>query len=280
MTPQIPATRAHREKQPLRTVAVILLASSSYLPLHLPQANAQITAAPSPSFEVASIKPDHSGTGNMSMGWRNSTFTAENAAVMQLLEDAFHVHNYQVVNAPKWVIDTHYDVVAKADDTAQALSPEVQQKQIRLMLQALLSERCKLRFHRETKNLPVYELVPAKSGPKLHEASAGENFGANSSDTQLKATAITMEQMAEQLSGQFNRTVLDKTGLTGKYDFTVNYAPDQDQAAPGYGQNAAQPDAGPSIFTAVQDQLGLKLVAAKGPVEVIIIDSIEPPSPN
>jgi len=281
MTPQVLTIRVSCKKQLLYNIAVaaMLLWSGTYLPLLSTRANAQTTAAALPSFEVASIKPNHSGSGNSGTNWQNASFTAENVTTMQLLASAFHVHDYQVVNAPKWVNDTKYDVAAKSDAAVQDISAKEQQKLFELRLQALLAERCKLRFHREIKTLPVYELITAKSGPRLHE-SAAEDSGTSSNDKQFKATAITMEQLAESLSGHFSRTVLDKTGLTGKYDFTLNYASDQDQAAPGYGQNAAQPDAGPSIFTAMQDQLGLKLVAAKGPVEVIVIDSIESPSPN
>ncbi len=229
------------------------------------------------------------------------------------------------------------------------------------MVQSMLIDRCKLKFHRTMKELPIYELVLAKGGPKMQEAKADEQFSTMNNDTQLTVKATTMPQLAEQLSAQLNRSVLDKTGLAGKYDFTLHYAPDHDEPAPGYGPGAAQPDSGPgaaqpdsgpgaaqpdsgpgaaqpdsgpgaaqpdsgpgaaqpdsgpgaaqpdsgpgaaqpdsgpgaaqpdsgpgaaqpdsgpSIFSAIQDQLGLKLVAGKGPVEMIVIDHIEPPSPN
>ena len=266
----------------------MMLLASALMALALPvtlgvisttKTSAQTADAPLPSFEVASIRPAHSGSVGMSIGWQPGRFNAQNASVKTLVLSAFHIHDYQVLDAPGWVGNNRYDVDATFDET-QKLSPEKTQKQLGSMMQSMLVDRCKLKFHRTTKGLPIYELTPAKGGPKLQEAKPDEYSGTSSSDTFLKVTATTMPQLAEQLSAHFNRTVVDKTGLTGKYDFTLHYAPDHDEPAPGYGPGAAQPDSGPSIFSAIQDQLGLKLVAGKGPVEMIVIDHIEPPSPN
>ena len=215
----------------------------------------------------------------MNIGWRTARFNAENASIKMLVLNAFRIHGYQLVGAPGWADNDKYDVNATMDETSK-LPAEQQGKQISLMVQSLLIERCKFKFHRTTKDLSTYDLVLAKSGPRLQDAKPDERFSSMGSDTQLKVTGATMAQLAQQLSAQLNRTVLDKTGLAGRYDFTLHYAPDHDEPAPGYGQGAAQPDAGPSIFSAIQDQIGLKLVAAKGPVEMIVIDHIEPPSPN
>ncbi len=243
--------------------------------------SAQAASAPLPSFEVASIRPAHSGQNGMSIGWQPSRFNAQHTPLKNLVEDAFGVHDYQVLGAPGWLDRDRYDVDAKIDEPQHfPADPEREGRKVSLMVQSMLIDRCKLKFHRTTKELPIYQLVLAKGGPRLQEAKSNKEFSTSNSDTQLKVTGATMPQLAEQLSAQLNRTVLDKTGLAGKYDFTLNYAPDHDQPAPGYGQGAAQPDAGPSIFSAIQDQIGLKLVAGKGPVEMIVIDHIEPPSPN
>jgi uncharacterized protein (TIGR03435 family) len=184
------------------------------------------------------------------------------------------------------------------------------------MLQALLADRFKLTLHRETKELPVYALVVAKNGPKIQQASTDELRPANAKEPQdfrkgppngpilkgrglfmrpgqLTGTAAPLTLLAETLSNQpeLGRIVLDKTGLQGNYDFTLKWALDERQnqmfRGPGDGgkegpgsDNAPPPDSGPSLFTAIQEQLGLKLESQKGPVEILIIDGAERPSEN
>ena len=242
--------------------------------------SAQAATAPLPSFEVASIRPVHSGQNGMSITWKASRYDVEHSTMKPILWAAFRVHDYQILGAPGWVNNDQYEINAKIDDSMQKLPPEEMEKQLSLMLQSLLIDRCKLKFHRITKEVTVYRLVAAKNGPKLVGAAPDEQFGITVNNTRLTAKATTMSELADQLSAQLNRTVINGTELKDKYDMQLTYASDQDQPAPGYGQSAAQPDAGPSIFTAMQDQLGLKLVAEKGPVEMIVIDHIEPPSPN
>jgi uncharacterized protein (TIGR03435 family) len=167
------------------------------------------------------------------------------------------------------------------------------------MLQALLADRFKLAVHHETKDLPVYSLVIAKGGFKLQESKPDETdpqgrtgMHISGSSGAMRGQLVSMASLAQFLYGRLNRTVLDKTGLTGKYDFMLKWTPDQNQmqpaggfqatsgGAPG-GQPALVADAGaPDLFTAVQEQLGLKLESGKGPVEVIVIDHVERPSGN
>jgi uncharacterized protein (TIGR03435 family) len=162
-----------------------------------------------------------------------------------------------------------------------------------LRLLSLLTDRFKLKVHRITKELPVYELVVAKNDPKLQptkEAHDSRNRGMHIRDGRMTATALSMESLAANLSGQTSRVVIDKTGLTGHYDFTLNWTPDQRRSDPlASGESSPGPRGnsvddgganGPSIFTALQEQLGLKLVPQKGPVEILVIDHIEKPSPN
>jgi uncharacterized protein (TIGR03435 family) len=169
------------------------------------------------------------------------------------------------------------------------------------MLRPALADRFKLKVHTETKQLPVYKIVLAKGGSKLKEATAGDTYanGIKGPDGvgrpgmmrfgpgQLTAQAVPMTSLTNMLSQQLHRTVLDKTGLTGKYDLELNWTPDQGadpmfkgpEGSPQRG-DAAPDSSGPSIFTALQEQLGLKLQSAKGPVETLVIDHVEMPSEN
>ncbi len=134
------------------------------------------------------------------------------------------------------------------------------------MLQALLAERFKLTLHRETKELPMYVLVVAKNGPKFKTTESETGISSNSSRTHWHVTAKgTMRRFAEFLSEEAGRPVVDQTGLSGSYELTLDWTPDD---APAANDSAA----GPSLFTALQEQLGLKLDATKGPVEILVID--------
>jgi uncharacterized protein (TIGR03435 family) len=165
------------------------------------------------------------------------------------------------------------------------------------MLQPVLAERFQLKVHRETRDLPVYELVVAKGGPKLHEAKPGDTYpngikGPDGhsgpgliwiQDGQLTCQAVGMVELTRILSQRLGHNVLDKTGLTGKYDLAMQWPPPEDRPGPmfdgGEGGNAAE-SSGPSIFTVIQEQLGLKLESHKTAVEVLVIDHVEAPSAN
>jgi uncharacterized protein (TIGR03435 family) len=221
-------------------------------------------------------------------------------------------------------LDTEsFDIQAKADDSVNAqlrkLSPAEGLALKHRMLQALLTDRFKLTIKHETKNLPVYALVVAKNGPKIQPSKDnasgpwGDLGGIQFSDrpgalAQVRFQGASMSSIAQALGQELGRTVIDKTGLTGKYDFTLKFAADPahmprmmgpkpergpgpapgggpiEGGAAGSGENApgmapATPDAtGPSIFTAIQEQLGLKLESQKGPVEILVIEHAEQPS--
>jgi uncharacterized protein (TIGR03435 family) len=159
------------------------------------------------------------------------------------------------------------------------------------MLQALLAERCKMMTHRETKDLPVFSLVIAKNGPKLVEANPDEitsiSTSRNGASELITGKARSIADLARWLSVSLGCPVLDMTGLTGKYDFKLEWTPDDAPTQPSAGGAASNPpppasvdSSGPSLFTAIQEQLGLKLESGKGPVEIIVIDHIERPSGN
>jgi uncharacterized protein (TIGR03435 family) len=156
------------------------------------------------------------------------------------------------------------------------------------MLQALLADRFKLTIHRETKNLPIYSLVIAKGGSKLQEAHLDgrpEDHMIRVGRGELTAPGIRLEDFAHILTQQTGRTVVDNTGLKGHYDLKFHWTPDQGEAFDGPGgstspESSISSDMPPSIFTAIQEQLGLKLESRKGPVEILVIDHVEKPSEN
>jgi bla regulator protein blaR1 len=273
---------------------------------------AQDTTGPAPVYEVASIKPNKSGENMIRMMYTPDGLNLNGGTLDMLIKSAYGVEDNQISGEPGWVKSDRYDIEAKMDGaTAQALG-KLDRDQRRVvaekMLQALLADRFKLVIHRETKELPVYALLVAKNGPKLHESKPGETYpnGMKGIDGRpagagmmmmrgnggpLTGQGIPIANLAHILSMQLGRTVIDKTGLTGKYDFTLQWTPDESQGpmmgGPGPGPGgqgpggAPPPDtSGPSIFTAIQEQLGLKLESEKGPVEIIVIDHVEKPSEN
>ncbi len=256
--------------------------------LMAPQGRAQ---APK-QFEVASIKPsDPNGHGvrvEMSPGGR---ITLSGVTVKFLMQQAYGVKDFQITGGPNWIGSEKYDISAKAEGEGD-VTPE----QLKPMMQGLLADRFKLTLHRETKELPVYALVVGKNGPKLKESAPEEDGGApegrrkggtmiRMSRGQITGQRMSMEMLANQLSNRLSRDVLDKTGLKGSYDFTLEFTPEGTQSMGpregGGGEAAPPPDsAAPSIFTAVQEQLGLKLESQKGPVELLVLDHIEKASEN
>jgi uncharacterized protein (TIGR03435 family) len=152
------------------------------------------------------------------------------------------------------------------------------------MEQSLLADRLKLKVHWETREMPVYQLVRAKGGPKLKETTDPAHASTTMGPT-VRAKAMPMHVLIDILEGASDvggRVVIDKTGLAGLYDFSLKWAPMQTSAAPGGSDGIASTPAaeGPSLFTAIEEQLGLKLVATRGPVQVLVIDHIEQPSEN
>lgn len=216
------------------------------------------------AFDAASIKPDTSGTGHFSIHTGAATLTMTNVTLKDCILLAYHLQDFQISGGPGWLGSQKFDIEAKSP----APVPEAQ---LLPMLQTLLKDRFALAAHHETKELPMYRLVQIKGATKLHpaESSGGELSGSRG---RIAAKGITMEQFAETLSRAVGRRVLNQTSLTGTYDFTLEWLPDELSADPSAS--------GPSLFTALQEQLGLKLESSKGPVEVLVIDGAEKPSEN
>jgi len=255
-----------------------------------PQTQTQTAAGSTPRFayDVATIKPAKDPAGGFRLDYQGDTLTGMNASLLYVVKFAFGTYeDYRIVGAPKWLDSTTYDISAKIDattmDALKKLPRDQRNRALEQMLQDLLAERFQFAAHRETKELPVYFLVIGKNGPKLPEAKpdpSGPNNahwsgpGMKDGIVALTAHNMTTQDLANYLKGPTSRTVLDKTGLTGTYEFTLRYTPD----------TAAQPQPGgadaPFLFTALQEELGLKLEPGKGPVEIIVIDHIERPSGN
>jgi len=275
-----------------------------------PQASAQSTQAanaPPPSFEVASIKPNRSGTNMVQLFMKPGEFSARAETVKEVIKFAYDIKSdNQLSRGPGWIDSEKYDIDAKEEDSVaeklQKLPFEEQDKQVRSMVRSLLAVRFKLEVSHETKDLPVYALLVAKNGPKLTETkvpppAAGGASAPNkgfrgirfTGPGELSGTNINIGLLADVLSedAELGRLVIDQTGLKGNYDWTLKWTP-----APGApvfkgadgGQvptDAPPPgSSGPSIFTAIQEQLGLKLESSKGPVELLVIDHIERPTEN
>jgi bla regulator protein BlaR1 len=234
-----------------------------------------------PKFEVASIKPaDPSVRGFRIQTDPGGRYIATGVTVKFLIAQAYGVRDFQVSAAPGWTDSVRYDINAKGEDGIQD-----KPGQMDLMLQDLLADRFHLKLNRETKEMPIYALVAAKAGSKLKESTKGEDErGMRMGRGRVEAQSAPIAMLAIQLSQQLGRLVLDKTGLTGNYDFKLEWTPDLGQQQPGAkeiaGTETAPPDSGPTIFTALQEQLGLKLESTKGPVEMLVIDRVEKPTEN
>jgi len=253
------------------------------------------TGVPSrPEFDVASVKPNASGRNNLLMRPPvDGRFTATNVTLKMLIALAYKVRQLEISGGPAWIASDRYDINAKAADS------NVSADQSRLMIQRMLEDRFKLMVHRATKEMPMYVLLPAKDGLKIPDAKEGSCVAIPSRPGQpfipicgsfivlpngLEGKKISMAQLASSLSGIVGPPVIDETGYTANFDFHLEFTRDvtaTPQLSPAAGDNGlATPGdtSGPSIFTAIQEQLGLKLEATKGPVDILVIDHAEKPS--
>jgi uncharacterized protein (TIGR03435 family) len=233
------------------------------------------TGQPSEGFEVASIRPSrNSNAGSNLDSAPGGRLTATNITVKYLIRLAYGVKDYQIEKAPGWIDSEPYDIAAKS---ASGRNKNLEEE--KSLLRDLLVSRFQLTTHRETKQMQVYLLVVGKNGPKLKESNDGSRTTTRKGCGHLAGTRLTMDVIATILSRQFERDVLNRTGLPGKYDFQLDWTPDAGPCPAADGPDGATANL-PSIFTAVQQQLGLKLESSKGPVEILVIDHVERPSEN
>jgi uncharacterized protein (TIGR03435 family) len=251
--------------------------------------------APKPlEFEVASIKPTEPGAqGSSFMTDRSAGLNVKNMAVKSLVGFAYDVKEFQISGAPGWVNTERYDVTAKSSHSGGEEPPDprsmsddqrkLRDTQLREKLQSLLAERFGLVVHKEMKDAPAYALVVGKNGPKLKVVTVpGDQQGIRGNGRgHLQGMAAPSAMLASVLSNNLGRPVLDKTGLTEKYDWTLEWTPDAAIARPeGLDSPPPSDGTGPSLFTAVQEQLGLRLDSIKAPIETIVIDHVDRPTEN
>ncbi len=216
-----------------------------------------------PEFEVASVKPHAPGASpHVTIAGDPGRLTFINITVRGLIREAYGLKIYPPMRGPDALSTDRYDVIAK-------VSPDASKEQRMLMLQRLLAERFKLVVHREKKELPMYRLVTGKPKIRAVEDDGSAPETGSGDGHQIKAHHISMNLLAATLQGWIGDTVVDATGLTGLYDLNLDFNFDESMSSEG-----------PTIFEAVQRQLGLKLEAGKGPADVVIIDHVEKPSVN
>ena len=266
---------------------------------------------PKPAFEVASIKPAAPDQRGVAIRpGANGGLNINNMPLKEMITFAWRIQPYQISGAPPWIESARYDITTKPDHKPNF-------DELLLMLQSLLEDRFQLKTHSETRDLPIYALVLAnkdgKLGPQLTETKEGgcTVFDPNKppppptdpgkppvlgcggmfmGPDRLGAAGIEIGRVVPMLARMLERTIIDKTGLTAKYDIQLHWTPDPSQMMQGpFGGGPPPPGApapppidpnGPSIFTALQEQLGLKLESQKGPVEMLVIDHVEKPSEN
>jgi len=263
------------------TIASIALAASAAL--------AQAPAA-TPSFDVASIRQNTTSTDGHNHIYNDhseSHFRTVNVSLKDLVQYAYSLPKSQILGGAPWFDTTMFDIDAKSDATVDAqlkALPDVEaSQQKKLMLQVLLADRFQLKTHQETRELPEFNLVLAKGGPKFKPSDANGttisvNTGGGIQRIHVQGSDNTIELLDRELAQQVGRVVVDKTGIDARYDLTLRWTPD-DRPAPMLN-GAPDPNAPPDIFTAIQEQLGLKLEPGKGPVPVLVIDYVAMPSEN
>jgi uncharacterized protein (TIGR03435 family) len=233
------------------------------------------TAGPEPAFDVATIKPSHATDGHSHIynHAEIGEFSTINVSLKGLMEFAYELPETRMVGGTAWLDSAKFDIQAKTDSQQAArlksLSFNQATAEIRRMVQALLADRFQLKMHDETRELPIYTLVVAKGGAQLGEVqSNGTTISLGRDHLEVQGND-SVALLAEQLAKLLGRVVVDRTGITGRYDIKLKWAPDDSTDA-----------SGPSIYTALQEQIGLKLEAGKGPVKVLVIDRVQQPSEN
>jgi uncharacterized protein (TIGR03435 family) len=296
-----------------RTAALLAsIAGGAALAAQTPQ-----PPADPPAFEVASIKPNNSGDGRIMMQNQPGRYIATNVTLRLLIRNAYQLQDFQITGGPSWLASDHFDINAKVPDGFRAMAPPAPGSgpgPLQLMIRALLAERFKLVVHNDTKESPIYALILARAdgrfGPGLKKSTldcaaifaAGRARGGampmpppgppapgerpscamRVGPGNLSGGGALMPQFANTLGMFAGRIVFDRTGLEGAYDIDLTWTPDQmprpagDGPPPQINGVAVDPN-GPSLFTAVQEQLGLKLDSQRGPVEMLVVDRAEKP---
>lgn len=271
-----------------------LLAQAGASPAAAATPAAAASAKP-PAFEVSTVKPSKPQMGDSMMMFTADGVSITGIPLRMIIREAFGIEDDRIIGEPGWVKSSNFDIEAKvaAEDVPRLKGISIDQR--RQMLVPLLEERFGLKIHHETREMPEYDLVIAKGGVKMKASKPddppghGQHMLMSGGEGHIKSQATGTQPLAHLLSSQLGRSVEDKTGLTGNYDYTLDWTPDDATATAAQGADSGQPGAGsatspdtpgPSLFTAIEEQLGLKLEPRKGSVDIIVIDHIEQPSAN
>ena len=233
-----------------------------------------------PSFDVASIRQNVSGSASTGLNIKGATFTTTNFSLVGLMRVAYEVNDAQIIGGPEWVRSDRFDIVAR-------MAADAKRDQLALMLRALLDERFKLRLRNEKREMPLFELTLARDdgrvGPNLHDCSNRNDTGGVSTAekpfTAPRGGAVSagacapMSNVASLAAARLQAIVQDKTGLAGSWRYNIYFGPDLPDP------NSGNPDL-PSFVTALREQLGLKVERTRGPVDVLIIESVAKPTEN
>jgi uncharacterized protein (TIGR03435 family) len=237
-----------------------------------------------PKYEVASVRPDTANDSRYSfLIERDGTMHATGITLRRLMMTAYQIQGFHFIGGPAWMSNKRWDVEAKPDRAAS-------DKQVGPMLRGLLEDRFQLHVHTETRNMPVYELTPGPRGSKLRAVGDGDQvkLDIQTGPGFIRFTKATVGTFASQLSYALARPVVDRTGIPGEFNVDLEWTPipGEDGGPHTSGLPDGTPEAavstsdGPSIFTAIEQQLGLRLRSGHGPVEVVVIDGVEMPSAN
>jgi uncharacterized protein (TIGR03435 family) len=247
------------------------------------------TPAPRPAFtefEVATIKPsDPDSTGRWIRMQSANRFYAKNHTLKTLVQAAYNLTPRAVSGGPSWVDSDRYEILA---ETPGNVRPTLEEQMS--MLRKFLADRFKLEFHREEKEFSIYAMTVARTGSKLKESTLDPDatpegppllaFVLAPDTVRLPARGVTMAEVASVFQrAALDRPVVDRTGLSGRYDFDLEFTPDESQFG-GIGLKGTPESTKPDLFTAMQQQLGLRLEATKGPINTVVIDRVERPSAN
>jgi uncharacterized protein (TIGR03435 family) len=220
-------------------------------------------------FEVATVKPAAPNQPGFNIEPSAKVLTMRNVTLRQAIQFAWHLHEYQMSGGPKWVDSDGFDIVGKSAESLVSLSFNDRTDRLRVMLRTLLAERFQLSMRRETKEVPAYALSVAKNGLQLKRIEPGGPQQIFGTPDRLVAKGSSIAEFAALLAAKFQHPVVDRTGIEGLYNFQVLFAPDTVPDSPY-----------PAIFTALQEQCGLRLDRATAPAEVFVIERAERPSEN
>jgi uncharacterized protein (TIGR03435 family) len=263
---------------PLLAVALLFSTTAAHAQLeHKGPKEAMALADSTPPYDVASVKQNKSADQSANMSIRDNVFTATNVPLNSLIEFAYDVRSDQIAGLSGPVSSARFDIEAKVVPPDGGPMPTLTDTVLQAMIIPLLADRFQLKAHLQSKTMPVYDLVVAHGGPKFQlaveddQTNSSMNMRASNNDSIITAKDSSMTDLAAELSDEVHRQVIDKTGIKGNADFTLKWT--SDEAADQGGTVI-------SIFTAVEEQLGLKLQPAKGPVDTLVIDHAEMPSEN